>query len=135
MVLARFRWFQVVLDRFRLFELIPEFSKYLRSNKPLKFAVLAWFSDFSAEIRINQRLHITFRPCYKTKSFAKKKKHFLKKIYKVDIVNKLFLASWSNTKLLRAFSDNLAFCRDGLSVFTKLNLMFLTSVNNINRGK
>ena len=35
---------------------------------------------------------------------------------------------------MRAFSDNLAFCRDGLSVFTKLNLMFLTSVNNINRG-
>ena len=133
MVLARFRWFLVVLDRFRLFELIPHFSKYLRLNKPLKFAVLAWFSDFSSEIRIKQRLHITLRPCSETKSFAKK--HFLKKIYKVDIVNELFLASWSNTKLLRAFSDNLAFCRDGLSVFTKLNLMFLTSVNNINRGK
>ena len=90
MVLVRFRWFQVVLDRFRLFELIPEFSKYLRSNKPLKFAVLAWFSDFSAEIRINQRLHITFRPCYKTKSFAKKKNTFLKKFTKLTLSTNYF---------------------------------------------
>ena len=59
------------------------------------------------------------------------KNTFLKKIYKVDIVNELFLASWSNTKLLKVFSDNLAFCRHGSSVF---NLMFLTSVNDINRG-
>ena len=43
-------------------------------------------------------------------------------------VNELFptTISWSNTKPLKAFSDDLAFCRRGLPVFTKLNLMLLT---------
>ena len=43
------------------------------------------------------------------------KKHIVQKIYKVDIVKELFLASWSSSKLLEAFWDNLAFCRHSLS--------------------
>ena len=49
----------------------------------LKFAILDLFGGISAEIWIEQKLHNTSRPCYKIKDFAKK--HFLKKIYKVDI--------------------------------------------------
>ena len=69
------------------------------------------------------------------------KNTFLKKFTKLTLVsnftvNKSFPAtvSWSNTKLLKAFSDDLAFRRNGLSVFTKLNLMLLTSVNIRNKG-
>ena len=65
------------------------------------------------------------------------KNTFLKTFTKLTLVsnftvNELFPAtiSWSNTRLLKAFSDDfLAFFRHGLSVFTKLNLMLLTSVN------
>ena len=72
-----------------------------RLNKLLKFTVLALFGDFSADIWIKQKLHITFRPCYETKIFAKKT--LSKKIYEVDIVNELFLISWSNIKLFFFF--------------------------------
>ena len=52
-------------------------------------------------------------------------------------VNGLFPAimSWSNTYMLKAFSDDLAFFQhDLLLVFAKLNVILLTSVNIRNRG-
>ena len=83
---------------------------------------------------MKQKLHIASRPYYATKSFPKN--HILKKIYKIDIINELFPATkgWSNTKFLKAFSDDIAFCRPGLQIFTELNLILLTSVNIRNRG-
>ena len=91
------------------------------------------------ENRIKQMLHSTSRPCYENKNFAKKS--FLKKFTKYTFlsnftVNEVFPTTmyWSNTKLLKAFSDDVAFFRHGLSVFTKLNLMLLISVNIRNRG-
>ena len=81
---------------------------------------MALFGDFTHEIWTKPKLHITSHPYYETKSFAKK--HFLQKIYRVDIVNEIYPAtkSRSNTKLLKAFSDDLAFCRHGLPNFTKI---------------
>ena len=91
------------------------------------------------ENRIKQMLHNTSRPCYEIKKFAQNR--LLKKFTKLTFVsnftvNELFpiTINWSNTKLLKAFSDDLAFFRHGLSVFTKLNLMLLISVNIRNRG-
>ena len=63
------------------------------------------------------------------------KNNFLKKFTNLTIVsnfttNELFptTINGSNTKLLKTFSNDLAFSRHGLSVFAKLNLM-LKSVN------
>ena len=117
------------------------FQNIFRPNKPLKFAVLSLFGDFPAEIWIKQKLHNTSRSCFHVmKLKALLKNTFLKTFTKLTLVsnftvNELFPAtiSWSNTTLLKAFSDDLAFFRHGLSVFTKLNLMLLTSVNIRNR--
>ena len=50
------------------------FWNIFRPNKPLKFAVLVLFGDFSTKIWIKQKLHY-----YEIKRFAEK--HFIKKNY------------------------------------------------------
>ena len=104
-----------------------------RLNKPLKCAVLALFDDFPLKSEWNRSCTVLRIHIMKLKSLPKST--FLKKTDQVDIFNELFPAtkSWSNTKLMKTFSDNLPFCRHGLSIFTELNLILLTSVNIRNR--
>ena len=100
-----------------------DFQNIFRSNKPLKFVVLALFGDFSAEIWIKQKLHNSSLPCYETRSFAKKQ--CLKKIAKLIFTSNFTIKELfpQLIKYLTAFSDYLAFFQHGLSVFIKLNLM------------
>ena len=100
-----------------------------RPNKPLKFAVLALFRNFSAEILVKQKLNNTSRPCKDIKSFTKK--HFLKNFLQSwhSLVISLSMnyfppaISWSNTWLLKAFSDDLAFLQHSLSESAKLRVL------------
>ena len=86
---------------------------YSDRKKLLKLAILALFGDFSAENLNKTEVG--------TKSFAKNA--FLKKITKLTFVSNFTVniyfpatMSWPNTKLVKAFSDVLAFLRHGLSV-------------------
>ena len=48
MSLAHFRWFQVVLDRFTSFQLVPHFSKYLQIYNIVLGGIL--YDDIMSEL-------------------------------------------------------------------------------------
>ena len=99
--------------------------KYVQIKQTVKicsFGLACWFLRWN----LKQRLHITLRPCYEIKSFPKKLTKFT--------LSANYFSQAGQMLNCFPFPDNLAFCRHGLSVFTKLDLLLLTSVNIKNRG-
>ena len=104
--------------------------KYIQIKQTVKicsFGLVWWFFRWNLnKTKVAHYFH-------NMKLKALPKKHFPKKFTKFTLSTNYFSQA-GQILICFPFSDNLAFCRHGLSVFTKLDLLLLASVNIRNRG-
>ena len=109
---------------------LHQLLKYVQIKQTVQicsFGVVWWFC------RWNWNKSCTLLCVHVMKLKALPKKHFPKKFMKFTLSTN-YISQGGQILNCFPFSDNLAFCRHGLSVFTRLHLLLLTSVNIRNRG-